>query len=315
MTAGRTGSFHEAICYDSDDHLLAVTMPFLLGGMAAGEPAVVSLSRHNAELVRAALPAAGGVTFLPGGAVYARPAAAIKQYREMLAGYVAEGADQIRIVGELPARALGATWDWWARYEAAANHAYEGFPVWSMCAYDTRVTPGAVLADVMRTHRRTARPDVGFAPSDSYVLPADFLMEPRAPSTDPLQRTPPHADLTDPSGRIAREATRAAARAVLTAQATEEMIMAVSEAVVNAYRHGRGTVRLRVWTGAERVVAAVTDDGPGPRDPFAGLLPPRDATRGGLGLWLIHLFCDHVVLDRRPGGFTIRLTAGNPHWS
>ena len=90
--------------------------------------------------------------------------------------------------------------------------------------------------------------------------------------------------------------------------------MTVSEAVANAYRYGRGPVHLRVWAGAGRVVAAVTDGGPGPRDPFAGLLPPADVTGGGLGLWLAHLFSDHVVLDRGSGAFTIRLTAGDPHW-
>lgn len=311
---GYDGYLHEAVCYDSDDHLLAVVVPFLLGGVAAGEPTVVSLGRRNADLVRAALPAAAGVTFLAGGAVYARPAAAIRHYREMLAGYVAGGAGQIRIIGELPRQMLGATWDWWARYESAVNHAYDDFPLWSMCAYDTRVTPGAVLADVMRTHPLTACPDGRHLPSPGYTRPADFLMEPRAPLADPLQRTSPHADLTCPSAVASREAIRTAGRVVLPARSTEELVMTVSEAVANAYRYGRGTVRLRVWKGADRVVAAVADDGPGPRDPYAGLLPPQDATRGGLGLWLTHLFNDHVALDRGSGGFTIRLTAGDPHW-
>jgi len=40
--AGHTGYYHEAVCYGSDDDLLAVTLPFLLGGVAAGEPTVVS---------------------------------------------------------------------------------------------------------------------------------------------------------------------------------------------------------------------------------------------------------------------------------
>lgn len=310
----RTGYCHEAVCYDSDDHLLAVVVPFLLGGVAAGEPTVVSLGRRNADLVRAALPAAGGVTFLTRGAVYARPAAAIRQYRELLAGYVAGGADRIRVIGELPPKMFGATWDWWARYESAVNHAYGDFPLWSMCAYDTRVTPDPVLADVMRTHPGTVYPDGRHVPSDSFTVPADFLREPRAPLADPLQRTAPHADLTGPSGMDSRVAVRAAGRVVLPAATVEELALAVSEAVANAHQYGRGAVRLRVWAGAERVVAAVTDDGPGPRDPFAGLLPPCDVTRDGLGLWLAHLFCDHVVMDRGPGGFTIRLTAGNVHW-
>jgi hypothetical protein len=65
--AGHRGYFHEAVCYDSADHLLAVVVPFLLGGVAAGEPTVVSLGERNAALVRAALPADSGVEFLTGG--------------------------------------------------------------------------------------------------------------------------------------------------------------------------------------------------------------------------------------------------------
>jgi hypothetical protein len=41
------------------------------------------------------------VEFLTGGDVYARPAAAIQSYRRLLAGHVARGAGQIRIIGEL----------------------------------------------------------------------------------------------------------------------------------------------------------------------------------------------------------------------
>lgn len=152
--AGHNGYFHEAVYYASDEELLAVVVPFLRGGVAAGEPTVVALGEQHAALVRAALPAtdAGRVVFHPGGDMYARPASAIRAYRAMLADHTAAEAEQIRIIGELPPSELGATWDWWARYESAINHAYDEFPLWSMCAYDTRTTPAHVLADVARTH-------------------------------------------------------------------------------------------------------------------------------------------------------------------
>ena len=309
-----TGHLHEAICYDSDDHLLAVVLPFLLGGVAAGEPTVVSLGERNTALVRAALPAPAGVTFLTGGGAYGRPAVTIREYRQMLAAYVARGAGRIRVLGELPPEALGATWDWWARYESTVNHAFHEFPLWSMCAYDTRITPGKVLTDVMRTHPQTACPDGTHVFNRIYTDPAVYLMEPREPLADPLQSAEPHADLEHPDGTATREAVRSAGRGVLAPPSADELLLVVSEAVTNARRHGRGAVRVRVWTGPDRVVAAVSDEGRGPRDPFAGLLPPRDPTRGGLGLWLTHLFSDHAVLDRRPDGFTLRLTVGNPHW-
>lgn len=130
--AGHQGYYHEAIRYDTDDELLAVVLPFLVGGVEAGEPTFVALGERTGGLVRSALPPGLKVEFLPGGDVYARPTAAIRSYRQLLARQVADGAGQIRIIGELPRTAFGATWDWWARYEAAINHAYDEFPLWSM---------------------------------------------------------------------------------------------------------------------------------------------------------------------------------------
>ncbi|MCW3839062.1 sensor histidine kinase [Micromonospora yasonensis] len=312
--AGHVGYYHEAVCYDSEEHLLAVVVPFLLAGVEAGEPTLVGLGEHNAELVRRALPADSGVAFLPGGDLYARPAAAIRAYRTLLAGHVAEGAEQIRIVGELPAAVLGATWDWWARYESAINHAYDDFPLWSMCAYDTRTTAPQVLADVARTHPRTARPDGSHVPTGCYTEPASYLAERRPVRLDPVQRAAPVLELTDPTPAEARAAVRAADRGQLPADEVEDLMVAVSEIVTNALRHGDGPARIRLWSGPDRIVVTVHDRGAGPKDPYAGLLPAGNGASGGLGLWISHQSCNHVALHQDDGGFTVRLTAGNPHF-
>ncbi|MFI6330189.1 anti-sigma factor RsbA family regulatory protein [Micromonospora chersina] len=312
--AGHVGYFHEAILYDSDEHLLAVVLPFLLGGVEAGEPTVVGLGARNAELVRRALPAGTAVTFLPGGDVYARPTAAIRSYRKLLASYVADGARQIRIVGELPPPVLGATFDWWARYESAINHAYDDFPLWSMCAYDTRSTPARALAEVTRTHPRVALPDGSHAPTDDYTEPPTYLAEQRLMLPDPVQRTAPTVELTDPSPAEARDAVRAAHLGQLPADGVDDLVVSVSEVVSNALRHGVPPVRMRLWSTADRMVVTVCDGGHGPTDPYAGLLPAGNGAAGGLGLWISHQSCDHVALHRDADGFTIRLTAGNPHF-
>jgi hypothetical protein len=70
-----------------------------------------------------------------------------------------------------------------------------------------------------------------------------------------------------------------------------------------------------LWAGTDRIVVSVTDAGAGPKDPFVGLLPMGDGSDGGLGMWIINQMCNHVVMHRGPDGFTIRLTAGNPHHS
>jgi anti-sigma regulatory factor (Ser/Thr protein kinase) len=307
--AEHVGYFHEAICYDSDEHLLGVVVPFLLGGLEAAEPTVVAFGERNASLVRDALPAGHPVTYLS-GETYARPASAIRSYRRLLAEHVAAGAGQIRIVGELDPQWLGATWDWWARYESAINHAYDEFPLWSMCAYDLRTTPAPVLDDVLRTHPRTALPDGGHRPNQGYLEPATYLGQPRPPVLDPIQLSPPWLDLADPTPAEARRAVPAGADVGLTELDRDGLVVAVSETVSNAWRHGRGPIRMRVWTAAGRVVVSVTDAGEGPANPYAGLLPAPVGAGGGLGLWIAHQSCSHVVLDRRDDGFTVRLTAG-----
>ena len=202
--AGHQGYFHEAVRYDSDEEFLAVVVPFLRGGIEAGEPTFVALGERTADLVRRALPAGSGVEFLSGSGMYARPTAAIRSYRRLLADRTAAGAAQIRIIGELPPVAFGATWDWWARYESAINHAYDDYPLWSMCAYDNRTTPPHVLDEVARTHPRFATPDGRHPPSPAYTEPAVYLREERAAPPDPLQATPPLVELTDPTAAQAR---------------------------------------------------------------------------------------------------------------
>jgi hypothetical protein len=63
------------------------------------------------------------------------------------------------VASEVPHPGVGAPWDGWARYEAAVNRAYAEFPLWGLCAYDTRITPGPVLDDVARTHPYFATAD------------------------------------------------------------------------------------------------------------------------------------------------------------
>jgi anti-sigma regulatory factor (Ser/Thr protein kinase) len=310
---GHRGYFHEAVYYSSDEELLEVLVPFLTGGPAAGEPTLVALGERNADLVRSALPAGTAVEYTTGGDVYARPAGAIRAYRRLLAGHVAAGARQIRIIGELPSFAFGPTWDSWARYESAINHAYDDFPLWSMCAYDRRTTPDAMLADVARTHPREARRDGTHSPIEAYAEPEVFLSELRPVPPDPLQLTPPSADLADPSPAGAREAVRAAAHGQVEPGAVEDLVVAVSEAVTNAMLHGRPPVRVRVWSGPDRIVSSVSDEGQGPKFPYAGLLPIGHDQPGGRGLWIAHQSCNHVVMARDEDGFTLHLTAGVPH--
>jgi len=307
-------SFHEAALYGSDEECLAVVVPFLRNGVEAGEPTLIGSSEPTSALLRAAAEVPGVVLLDDTDGSRARPASVIRANRAVFAAAVADGARRIRLVGEVPHPALVAQWNQWARYEAALNHAYATFPVWNICAYDTRAAPDSVIADVVHTHPHLATADGHHQPNPHYEDPAEFLARDAPDQPDPLQVTSaPVVDIADPTPRVARDAVRAIRSTThMTPDEVDDLVFAVNEAVTNALVHGRPPVRFRLWSAPQRVVATVSDTGGGPTDPFAGLLPATRTASAGLGLWAIHQICSDVRLHRGEHGFTIRLVTALP---
>lgn len=307
MTSTATDGFvHEALLYRSDEQFLASAVPFLEAAVVAGEVCLVALGPVTTRLLRGSGLDTSTVRFL-GDGHYNRPATVIRDYRDLFARVVAQGAPRVRILGEVPHPGLGVLWDEWGRYEATANLAYAPYPVWGLCPYDLRITPAAVLDDVLCTHPFLH----GDGANERYTEPAEFLRRHIAPR--PVADAAPTVELTDPTPAVARRAVReVSVRTTLGEDELDDLVTAVSEAVTNALTHGVGPVGLRLWPEPHRVVATVSDRGPGPQDPYAGLLPTTDTVTGGLGLWIIHQTCAQVTLDRGGNGFTLRLVAGAP---
>lgn len=301
-----TGFFHETAFYGTDDDFLAHAVPFLENGLRAGEPSVVACTEQNTALLRAVLGSAG-VIYRPGADQYSRPSDAISSYRDLFREHTADGAQQMRVVGDVPHPGVGAPWDWWARYEAAANLAYAEFPVWGLCPYDTRTTPAEVLADVVRTH-----PNIATAPGTHEVNPGyreGLAASPQVP--DALEGTAPAVDLVARSASAVREAVSTAIGGIsLTEDGAHDVVYAASEVVTNGLTHGVAPVRFRLWADESRVVVAVTDQGCGPSDPLTGLVPTTETLSAGLGLWILHRTCDYVSMGRDADGFTVRVSIG-----
>lgn len=311
--AGHAGYFHEAAVYDTDEELLDLVVPHIEGGVAAGEPTAVALQQREAALVRRAVGEARGVTYLAPMAPDERPPVAIMRLTSLLGESMERGADQVRIVHNVPHPGLGAPWDGWRRCEAAVNHLLRDLPGWELCLYDRRVTPGHVLADVERTHPHLLTVQ-GHQPNDRYLDPAGFLLGLPPSPPDPLEAGPPALELTEPTAADSRRAVVAVAReARLASDDAERLVMATSESVANALTHGAPPVIVRAWGADERMVVTVSDAGQGPSDPYAGLVPQPAAHEGngGLGLWVVNQLTV-VSYNREPTGFTIRLVAGSP---
>lgn len=308
----RSGYVHEALLYESDQHLLDVVVPFLEDGRRQGEALLVDVEPRTEALLREALARTDDVLFVEQDHRYGTPAAAIRGYLARFEQLLAGGASQIRAVGQIPDAAVATGWRAWGRYEAVVNHAYARVPVWGMCLYDARSTPADALGEVRCTHPRLTTSGAAHVPNADYQEPARWLAERPPPLPDPLERTSPVVELRDPWPHQAR----AAVGPLLdgrSADVAADLATATSEIVANARAHGRHPVQLRVWADDDRVVIAVDDRGSGPDDPHAGLVPPeRRLGDGGLGLWIAHQLCSDVVMHRTDEGFRVRITADAP---
>jgi anti-sigma regulatory factor (Ser/Thr protein kinase) len=306
--AGHSGFFHQTAFYGSDDEFVAVVVPYVLEGSDAGDQVIAAFAPTNQDLLRRALPRTANVTFIDGGAHYARPATAIRDYRRMIADFVAAGAAQVRVTGDVPHPGMGVPWDWWARYEAAVNVVFANLPMWGLCPYDTRTTPPEVLTHVRRMH-----PHIATHGGD--VANPDFTLDavPVRAWSDPIEQTAPVLVLVDPLPSTARAAVTVAGRLTgLSDDDTSGLTLAISEVLSNGIVHGRGPTRMRMWTAPDRIVVTVTDQGAGPADPNIGLTPliPASAGLGGQGLWLAHQLCSYMTMQHDAMGFTVRMVAG-----
>jgi anti-sigma regulatory factor (Ser/Thr protein kinase) len=280
------------------------------GGLAAGEPVIIGYDDRKCDLLRAELSRPDRVSFVADTRLYATPAGAIEAYRQQFEWHVAAGAEQIRIAGDVPHEGNGGRFAGWDRYESAVNLVWQDYPVYSRCLYDATTVADPVRDVVERTHRRLLTADGGGTTSPRYQDVADFARLP--PPADPVEATRPAVALVNPSPRRSRHRVAEAARGRVDAVALDELLFAVSEAVLNAHLYGRRPITVRVWTGPDRIAVRVHDNGPGPADPLSGLIPaPGGFPGGGFGLWLVHQFSNiDVALDAAADGFTVRVRAG-----
>jgi anti-sigma regulatory factor (Ser/Thr protein kinase) len=307
---GRPARFHEAGFYRSDAEFVALIVPFVEEGVASGQPVIIGYDERKATLLRSCLDNPDAVTFISGNSLYATPARAIASYWQQFQRLTGAGAIQIRIAGDVPHEGNGGRFSGWDRYEAAVNTVWDRFPVWSRCLYDVTTAAPRVLEAAARTHPRIALPSGQYQPSRRYQDLADF--EPLPPDPDPLERSAPAIEMSDPSAAQVRHAVTSIGRGQVSDTALENLVIGAGEAISNARLHGRPPVTARIWTVTGRILIQVHDTGPGPADPLAGLVPAwaRPGLRGA-GLWLTHMLGLDAALIRSRDGFTVRLAAGH----
>ncbi|GIF76448.1 ATP-binding protein [Asanoa siamensis] len=108
---------------------------------------------------------------------------------------------------------------------------------------------------------------------------------------------------------VRRQVQATAHRCEMSAEALDDFLVAVNEAMTNAVRHGGGTGRLLLWRDGA-LMCQVIDHGPG-FDPTSYLRPeqrPRPSPSGGMGLWLAQQASDEMRIESGASGTTITIS-------
>lgn len=305
------GAFaHDVLFFDSTDELLAVTVPFLRGGLAEGEAAVVVDAGRNGTPIAYALgddPRVCHVTRDP----RQRPARTLGMFQHTVEEALAAGATGVRIAGDVGLPVRPSQWGEWVGFEAAFNDVLAGYPVQAICPWNTREFSEEALRTVQQAHPSVITSRSRRRNAD-YLEPRDYLRRFAAPAPDPLETTGPALtvdDLTDLEV-LRRGLEGALAGSTLPVEYAEDMAFAVNEVASNAMQHGRPPVQVRLWRGRTKVVCTVRDHGRGFDDPLAGYHTEHrsDPARHRLGLWLARRLCDRLDFFHHADHFTVRLT-------
>ncbi|SDO06628.1 anti-sigma factor RsbA family regulatory protein [Geodermatophilus sp. DSM 45219] len=307
----RARSRHAAAVVRGDGELLSVALTFLDAGLRAGDVVALTCPPEVTALLCAELgERAGRVRDEPRLSLLGARAPDALAHARRMAEQEADGR-QLRILCLVDFGPAPADWREGLRFESAANSVMADTPIDSLCLYDRRRLPPAVVEAAAATHPYLVH-DGAWAPSSAYRHPAEYL--PRLPwPREPVEDAAPVFVLDDAPGLVAlrHELGLALAAWVPDRDQREDLHLAAAEVAANAFRHGERPVSARMWADGDRLVCAITDSGRTFADPMAGFRPAHgaDLGRGGMGLWLARKLWDSVDLSLGPGGLTVRLAA------
>lgn len=297
---------HEALVYDGPDDLVRRTAPFVLEGVADGEPVMVAMTSDKLGALRAALGSDGdAVAFVDMARLGRNPAWIIPAWQRFLDEHARDGAP-VRGVGEpISDQRAGEELAECQLHEQLLNVAFadrRGFRL--LCPYDAGSLGTAVLHEARCSHP---------------VVVEDGVAAPGAVARGGGDPADAHAPLAPPPGsfdvlfierRTLRDVRALVARRALEAGVTgrrvREAVSGVHELAVNSVRHGGGTGVLRVWSADDALVCEVRDRGH-IADPLAGRRRPAANAVSGRGLWIATQLADLLQIRSGPGGSVLRL--------
>ncbi|MCQ0005533.1 sensor histidine kinase [Actinomadura madurae] len=319
-TAASDTFTHLLLPFDGMEQFLGGAVPFLSAGVDAGDRVLAVCGPAREALLRDALgPAAGGVEFTEAAAWYEHPSRTLSDCLSDACDTARQGR-RLRLLGE-PVWATRPPLEVveWQRAEAVLNIAFRGTGAAIMCPYAASL-PASVVAAGRKTHPETVRGARAVA-NPGFLNPWTFCGQ---CDDEPLPPPPAGADTLDidrPDLYWLRAYVADCARQTpLPEEDRQRLLVAVTEIVTNALRHGAPPVVLRLWTdesdGTAALVCEVTDKGRWAPGTGYGLVPPAPgstASGGRFGLWAVRLLCSVVQIRTGEDGTAVRLRLTLPH--
>lgn len=303
------GFRHEAMLYTGERGFAAGALRFLREGVALGEPALVVVSARKIALLREALGAdAAHVRFDDMADVGANPARIIPAWTAFVREAGAAGRP-LRGIGEpISAERSPAELFECHRHESLLNLAFaEARDFRLLCPYDAGALDPSVVAHARCTHPLMQDPDGSVHASTAFqgvAVAAEPCRAPLPVVPADAQRIPIlPAGLTSLRAVVARRG----ARAGLTPQRREDLVLAINELATNSIRHGGGAGTLTIWETSSALVCEVTDAGRIDH-PLAGRELPTPGQIGRYGLWIVNRLCDLVEQRTLPHGNLVRVS-------
>lgn len=302
-----TKLIHQVLMYDHEKGFLDTVVPFVREGLDAGEAVLAVSTAPNVTSLRQALGTdSDAVAFVDSANWYVRPARTIANY----SSFIAENAtSRIRVVAE-PGWETGTPDEVmeWTRYESIINQAFADIRASVLCLYDRRSTDTGLLDGALYTHPQVVDGCGGPRDNGCYVEPPALHAW---IDRDPLPVPPSEAvtlpvDTDDLSALRAFGAKRARELGI-DRHRMNDLLVAMTEVVTNAIRHGRPPIACRMWREDDDIVVDVTDAGWWRPDPVPGFIPPDPASLSGFGLWGVRMLCALVQLRTGPAGTAVRL--------
>jgi anti-sigma regulatory factor (Ser/Thr protein kinase) len=303
----QAGYRHDALLYAGLADFVARTVPFIRGGLEAGEPVMVATSAEKIGLLHSELGVdAEAVVFADMASVGANPARIIPFWREFVDQHSAEGRP-LRGIGEpiWPGRSSAELVEC-QRHESLLNVALSpATPMWLLCPYDTDGLDPAVVEEALRSHPLvtkgpTQRESGAFRGVGASAAPFDAPLPSPAPGCHEFSFGP--GNLTTVRDLVSASASGAG----LDPGRAQDLVQAAHEVAVNSVRHGGGRGALRIWRDANALICEFCDQGRIDQ-PLVGRERPGLGATGQRGLWLANQLCDLVQIRCLQSGSVVRL--------